>query len=114
MADEREPAKLPNETCRFQFVTDIDGPIHQYSGSLRVAVYDQGLFVQWYGEYDWYKVAWWEISKFAEIIPPRLREDLQFERELTRERAIIDLIGDIKKNPQQWGIEPAEQMVVNG
>lgn len=99
----REPGRLPvGETCVCQFRTTVDGPTHHYQGWTRVAIYESGIYMQWEGESDWYGVTWWEMAHFAHATPPKLREELDWERDEARQKGITEALEDIKAHPEPW------------
>lgn len=99
----REPSPLPkNEECRIQFRTTVDGPTHHYQGWVRVAIYESGIWMQWEGEADWYGFTWWEAAHFAKATPPKLRDELQWEREEAYARGLQEAITDAKAHPELW------------
>lgn len=101
----REPAELPKgEDCRLQFSTPVNGPTHHYQGWMRVAVYDSGIYCQWDEDADrrWYAVTWWELAHFAHATPPKLRDELEWERDQARELGMREAIADVKANPELW------------
>jgi hypothetical protein len=103
----REPSRLPvGEECRLQFRTTVDGPTHHYQGWARVAIYESGIYMQWEGETHWYGVSWWEMAHFAHATPPKLRDELELERDDARQKGLQEAIADAKAHPELW--MPAE------
>jgi len=102
----REPAELPRgEDCRLQFSTPVSGPTHHYQGWMRVAIYDSGIYCYWEGEQEWYRVTWWELAHFAHATPPKLRDELQEQRDDARAQGLQEAIEDFKRNPELWMTE---------
>lgn len=99
----REPSKLPaGEACVAQFRTTVDGPTHHYQGWVRVAIYESGIWMQWDGEADWYGVTWWEMAHYAHVSPPKLRDELEWERDEARQKGLQEAIADAKAHPELW------------
>jgi hypothetical protein len=99
----REPSRLPvASSCLAQFRTTVDGPTHHYQGWVRVAIYESGIWMQWEGEDVWYGVTWWEMAHFAQATPPKLREELEWQRDEARRTGLLEAIADAKAHPELW------------
>lgn len=80
--DARAARKLPkNEERKALFMVPTAAPTHQFDGWVEVAIYASGIYIRWEGEEEWGRADWWEVARLTDIEPPKLRDELQWERE---------------------------------
>lgn len=65
--------------------------------------------MQWDGESEWYAVSWWEMAHFAHATPPKLRDELEWERDDARARGIQEALEDFRQHPELWTKAKAHQ-----
>lgn len=76
--------KVPSDEPLLQsghFMAHANGSTHHYQGHVEVRIYASQILIRWQDDWEWSRVEWWELMFFAGLKPPKLRDELEYERE---------------------------------